>query len=55
MGAEQIGNFLPIPLPHAQTLLGACGEQERLSPVVPPKVFSPSVGGGLTPTSCSGP
>lgn len=25
MGAEQIGNFLPVPRPPAQTLLGTCG------------------------------
>ncbi|XP_056217586.1 uncharacterized protein LOC130159716 [Falco biarmicus] len=53
MGAEQIGNFLPVPLPHAQTLLGACGERDCLAPVVPPKCLFPWQ--GLTPQTALSP
>lgn len=43
-GAEQIGNFLPVPLPRAQTLLGS---RAAFPPWSPQKCVVPW--GGLTP------
>lgn len=43
VGAGQIGNFLPVPLPCAQS----CWEQGCLAPVAPPKACGPL--GGTDP------
>lgn len=49
MGAEQIGNFLPFPLPRSQTLLGMFCNVGALGCPAVPKAFALSAAGALKP------
>lgn len=49
MGAEQIENFLPFPLPRSQTLLGMFCNVGALGCPAVPKAFALSAAGALKP------